>query len=113
MAVDNPGGQGIACKYRDDPPRTGWVVPVLFLGQYFLAGILFGRWGRLQCRRCDSLNLLKLEKKSRKDNDILRCRDCGFLFSPSRPDQARPDQPGPKGKQSRTVAISSGYKDRG
>ena len=77
----------------------------------------------MQCRRCDSLNLLKLEKKSRKDNDILRCRDCGFLFSPSKPDQAKPDQagpdqanpaqPGPKGKQSRTVAISSGYKDRG
>ena len=67
----------------------------------------------MQCRRCDSLNLLKLEKKSRKDNDILRCRDCGFLFSPSGPDEASPAQHGPKGKPSRTVAMSSGYKDRG
>ncbi len=66
----------------------------------------------MQCRRCDSLRLLKLEKKSRKDNDILRCRDCGFLFSPSEPDEPSPPQPGPKVKQSRTVAISSGYKDR-
>ena len=66
----------------------------------------------MQCRRCDSLRLLKLEKKSRKDNDILRCRDCGFLFSPSEPDEANPAQPGPKAKQSRTVAISSGYKGR-
>ena len=67
----------------------------------------------MQCRRCDSQELLKLEKKSSKDNDILRCRECGFLFSPSGPDQTSPAQPGPKAKKSRTVAISSGYQDRG
>ncbi len=26
--------------------------------------------------------MLVLDKKRRDDNDVYRCRDCGFLFSP-------------------------------
>ena len=39
----------------------------------------------MRCRRCYSSNLLALEKRAPGDNLVLRCRDCGFLFSP--PDQ--------------------------
>jgi rubrerythrin len=35
-----------------------------------------------ECRRCLSSRLLILEKKRQEDNDVYRCRDCGYLFSP-------------------------------
>jgi rubredoxin len=53
----------------------------------------------LGCRRCASFKLLQLGKKSLQDNDVFRCQECGFLFSPaicteedSRPG-AGPDSP--------------------
>ena len=36
----------------------------------------------MRCRRCYSSRLLALKKRLPGDNLILRCRDCGFLFSP-------------------------------
>jgi transposase-like protein len=37
----------------------------------------------LGCRRCSSFKLVQLDKKSPQDNDVFRCQECGFLFSPS------------------------------
>ena len=37
------------------------------------------------CRRCNSTRLLSLAIMRRGDNPVLRCLDCGFLFSPARP----------------------------
>ena len=36
----------------------------------------------MHCRRCDSANLITLERRLATDNLVLRCRECGFLFSP-------------------------------
>ena len=36
----------------------------------------------MRCRRCDSTNLIALDKRLTTDNLVLRCRECGFLFSP-------------------------------
>ena len=36
----------------------------------------------LACRRCESPHLILLEKKRPDDNDVYRCRECGYLFSP-------------------------------
>ena len=41
----------------------------------------------MYCRRCFSRHLLRLEKKLPQDNEVLRCQECGFLFSPSVPQQ--------------------------
>ena len=38
------------------------------------------------CRRCGSIRLIKLGKRLEKDNDVYRCGECGYIFSPS--DQA-------------------------
>ena len=35
-----------------------------------------------ECRRCLSSRLLILGKRRKEDNDVYRCRDCGYLFSP-------------------------------
>ena len=43
------------------------------------------------CRRCNSSRLVKLAKKLSEDNDVFRCEDCGFIFSPL---EAK-DAPGP------------------
>ena len=59
------------------------------------------------CRRCRSLRLIVLEKKLPYDNDVVRCQDCGFLFSP--PDSSKP----PSGRSSRTAALESGYRHSG
>ncbi|HZA25129.1 MAG TPA: hypothetical protein VFA32_21455, partial [Dehalococcoidia bacterium] len=37
----------------------------------------------LQCRRCHSRKLVALSKKSPQDNDVFRCQECSFLFSPA------------------------------
>ena len=37
----------------------------------------------MRCRRCDSIRLIRLDKKSSQDNDVFRCQECGYLFSPS------------------------------
>ena len=34
------------------------------------------------CRRCNGSRLVKLAKKLAEDNDVFRCEDCGFIFSP-------------------------------
>ena len=52
----------------------------------------------MRCRRCYSHRLLRLNKKWPQDNDILRCQECGFLFSPASlmgtgPGGARPEDP--------------------
>ena len=39
----------------------------------------------MRCRRCDSTRLIRLDKKCSRDNDVFRCQECGFLFSPSTP----------------------------
>ncbi len=39
----------------------------------------------MRCRRCDSTRLIRLDKKCSQDNDVFRCQECGFLFSPSTP----------------------------
>ena len=36
----------------------------------------------MRCRRCNSTHLVGLAKGNYRDNDIFRCQDCGFLFSP-------------------------------
>lgn len=36
----------------------------------------------MTCRRCQSPRLIVLEKKLPGDNEVYRCRDCGYLFSP-------------------------------
>ncbi len=41
-----------------------------------------GELRNTECRRCQSSRLLILEKKREEDNDVYRCRDCGYLFSP-------------------------------
>ena len=46
------------------------------------------------CRRCNSTRLLSLAIMRRGDNPVLRCLDCGFLFSPARPaDTTGPAKP--------------------
>ena len=42
----------------------------------------------MRCRRCDSTRLIRLQKKCSRDNDVFRCQECGFLFSPSTPAEA-------------------------
>ena len=68
----------------------------------------------MTCRRCPSQRLIALEKKLPGDNEVYRCRDCGYLFSPgpsrpaalttamevapasaARPSIARPEYPAP------------------
>lgn len=39
----------------------------------------------MTCRRCQSQRLIVLEKKLPGDNEVYRCRDCGYLFSPGAP----------------------------
>ena len=36
----------------------------------------------MHCRRCQSLRLTPLDKKYLGDNDVFRCQECGYLFSP-------------------------------
>ena len=67
------------------------------------------------CRRCRSLRLLVLEKKLPDDNDVVRCQDCGFLFSPPVSSKLPSDPPSnpPSGRSSRTAAVESGYRHSG
>lgn len=44
----------------------------------------------LQCRRCQSFRLISLSKKSPADNDVFRCQECGFLFSPASVAESHP-----------------------
>ena len=46
----------------------------------------------MRCRRCYSSSLLVLNRKHPGDNHVVRCRDCGSLFSPRIPDK-RPENP--------------------
>ena len=74
--------------------------------------LLFSRrWSALYCRRCCSPHLLRLEKKLPQDNEVFRCQECGFLFSPSGPDRTdRLGQPasdcGLEASDSRLLALS-------
>ena len=56
------------------------------------------------CRRCQSARLIPLLKKQRDDNDVLRCRECGFIFSPPAPARG-----GRSSGLPRTNALESGY----
>jgi DNA-directed RNA polymerase subunit RPC12/RpoP len=58
----------------------------------------------LYCRRCSSPHLLRLEKKLPQDNEVFRCQECGFLFSP--PGPARPDRLGRQATDSRLPATA-------
>ncbi len=40
------------------------------------------------CRRCGCVRLIKLAKRLPRDNDVYRCDQCGYIFSP--PCQRRP-----------------------
>ena len=51
---------------------------------------------KTECRRCLSSRLLILGKRRKEDNDVYRCRDCGYLFSPP-PSPAAP-LAGPSGQ---------------
>ncbi len=70
------------------------------------------RWSALYCRRCCSPHLLRLEKKLPQDNEVFRCQECGFLFSPSGPDRSFPaGEEGPESRQAEaggSNALSSG-----
>jgi len=84
----------------------------------------------LRCRRRNSSRLILLNKKWSQDNNIYRCQECGFLFSPAEPRDIDPakiehqdiDPPGSGApadvpdlgsasrlEASRTVAVSSGF----
>ena len=56
---------------------------------------------RPECRRCLSKRVLFLEKRREEDNYVLRCLECGFLFSPPRP-------PTPKARHTATEPGSAG-----
>ena len=60
----------------------------------------------MNCRRCYSTRLVRLDKKDIKDHDVYRCRGCGYLFSPG--DSSESTSPAP----SRTVAVQPGYRTR-
>ena len=45
----------------------------------------------MRCRRCNSVRLFKLAIIHPKDNPVVRCRECGFLFSPALPAPATSD----------------------
>jgi|AP59_1055472.scaffolds.fasta_scaffold616040_2 hypothetical protein len=63
----------------------------------------------MHCRRCQSLRLVPLEKKQLDDNDVFRCGDCGYLFSPSIRPQPSLNQGIGQGIGPRTTAVESGY----
>ncbi len=44
----------------------------------------------LDCRRCGGNRLIRLDKRAREDNDVYRCGECGYIFSPSGPGPSRP-----------------------
>ena len=64
----------------------------------------------MQCRRCHSTRLLRLDKKSSEDNDVFRCQECSLLFSPPTPPASSTAALGPGVEVSRTVAVRSGYR---
>ncbi|MCH7606589.1 MAG: hypothetical protein IH962_05480 [Chloroflexi bacterium] len=66
----------------------------------------------MRCRRCDSPRLLRLDKKLSQDNDVFRCQECGFLFSPTGPLAAEEAPENREAVPSRTVAVHSGYQAR-
>ena len=41
--------------------------------------------GTAPCPRCESLDLIRLDRLRRKDHYCYRCRPCGHIFSPSMP----------------------------
>ncbi len=46
-----------------------------------------------------------MEKKLKDDNDVYRCQDCGYIFSPAASPQNAADHSG----GARTTAVQSGY----
>jgi len=50
----------------------------------------------MRCRRCNSIRLIRLDKKSSQDNDVFRCQECGYLFSPSTSAEAPKQQVSPQ-----------------
>ncbi len=67
----------------------------------------------MRCRRCDSTRLIRLDKKCSQDNDVFRCQECGFLFSPATPADTllQRNEPGDREKAvsllEESLAISS------
>ena len=55
----------------------------------------------MQCRRCQSPRLIPLEKKLQDDNDVFRCQECGYIFSPATTTVTE--------SRFRTTAVQSGY----
>ena len=41
-----------------------------------------GEERRMCCRRCGYTRPIKLEKRLEEDNDVFRCGECGYIFSP-------------------------------
>jgi len=66
----------------------------------------------LHCRRCQSLRLIPLEKKQQNDNDVFRCQECGYIFSPPNGPAEGPQAGAEKGLEPRTTAVQSGYPAR-
>ncbi len=52
----------------------------------------------LQCRRCASFKLITLNKELPTDNDVFRCRECGYLFSPPAKPQIDQSSEQPQGQ---------------
>ena len=36
----------------------------------------------MRCRRSVCSRYIKLEKRAQEDNDVFRCLECGYIFSP-------------------------------
>ena len=67
----------------------------------------------MNCRRCQSLRLLALEKRVSEDNDVYRCRDCGYLFSPGETPNDTPVRVTTVSGPPRTAAMEPGYIEPG
>ena len=51
----------------------------------------------MRCRRCGYNRLIKLGKRHVEDNDVLRCGECGFIFSPAYHLTRRSEETNPEG----------------
>jgi hypothetical protein len=49
--------------------------------------------------------LIPLEKKQQDDNDVFRCQECGYIFSPA----ASPRIGTGQDRKTQTTAVQSGY----
>jgi hypothetical protein len=59
----------------------------------------------LHCRRCQSQRLIPLEKKQQNDNDVFRCQECVYIFSPATTLKVGTGED----TKTRTTAVQSSY----